>query len=96
MGPNNPSGMDLSIGVSTMTHTPEGMVQYTVPGMCLRLMKGYTKGMMEDEAILRTSLYHALSRLNRTHQAPPHPNWSSYKSPSEGGREATPYQRYDA
>jgi hypothetical protein len=62
MGPDNPSRRDLSTRVSTVTHTPEGMWQYNIPGIRLRMMKGDAKGMMEDEAILKTSmLSHTLS-----------------------------------
>jgi hypothetical protein len=35
---------------------PEGMEQYVVPGIRLRMMKGDAKGMTEDEAALMTSL----------------------------------------
>jgi hypothetical protein len=47
---------NLSIGVSTVTQTPEWMGQYVVPGLCLRMMKGDAKGMTEDEVVLKTSL----------------------------------------
>ena len=58
--------MDLSIGVSTVIHTPEGMGQYTVPGICLRMMKGDAKGMTEDEVVPKTYL-----NLTSTQQDPP-------------------------
>jgi hypothetical protein len=44
MEPDNPSHRNLSIGVSTVTHTPERMVQYTVTGVCLRMMKDDARG----------------------------------------------------
>jgi hypothetical protein len=44
-----------------MTHMPEGTGQYDVPDVRLCMMKGDTKGMMEDEAILKTSLSHTMS-----------------------------------
>jgi hypothetical protein len=47
--------------VSTVTHTPEGMGQYAVPDVRLRMMKGDAKGMMKDEVVLKTSLSHTLS-----------------------------------
>jgi hypothetical protein len=43
-GIDNPSRRDLSTRVSTVTHTPEGMGQYIVPGVRLRMIKGDTKG----------------------------------------------------
>jgi hypothetical protein len=61
VGPDNPSRKDLNIEVSTVTHTLEGMGQYVVPGICLRMMKGDAKGMTEDEAALKTSLNLTLS-----------------------------------
>jgi hypothetical protein len=39
-----------------MTHTPEGMGQYAIPGIRLRVMKGDAKGMIEDEVVRKTSL----------------------------------------
>jgi hypothetical protein len=56
MGPDNLSHKDLSIGVSTVTHAPEGMGQYAIPGIRLRMMKCDAKEMTKDEAILHTSL----------------------------------------
>jgi hypothetical protein len=44
-----------------VTHTPEGMRQYAIPDVRLRMMKGDAKGMTEDEVILKTSLSHAMS-----------------------------------
>jgi hypothetical protein len=38
-----PAIRDLNIGVSLVTHTSEGMGQYTVPGIRLHVMKGPTK-----------------------------------------------------
>jgi hypothetical protein len=61
VGPDDPGSKDLSIGVSTVTHTPEGMRQYAIPDVRLRMMKGDAKGMTEDEVILKTSLSHAMS-----------------------------------
>ena len=55
-GPDNPSHRDLSTGVSTVTHTPEGTGQYFVPGVRLRMIKGDTKRMTKDEVVLKTSL----------------------------------------
>jgi hypothetical protein len=49
---------------------------------------------MEYEVVLKTSLSHAMSYLNKTHQTPPHLNQSNYRNPSEGGWDMTPYQRY--
>jgi hypothetical protein len=69
VGPVNSSHGDLSIGVSTVTHTPEGMRQYVVPGIRLRMMEGDEEGMTEDETVLKTSLNLTTSRLGRTHQA---------------------------
>jgi hypothetical protein len=56
LAPVNPSRRDLSIAVSTVTHTPEGTRQYVVPGIRLRMMKGDAKGMTEDEVVPKTSL----------------------------------------
>ena len=56
MGPDNPSRRDLSIGVFIVTHTPEGMGQYTVPGIRLHMMKGDAKGMPEDDVVLKVTL----------------------------------------
>jgi hypothetical protein len=39
-----------------VTHTPEGTGKYDVPDMHLHIMKGDVKGMIEDEAIPKTSL----------------------------------------
>jgi hypothetical protein len=63
VGPDNPNHGDLSTGVSIVTHTLEGTGQYTVLvlGICLRMMKGDAKGVMEDEVVLKTSLSHTLS-----------------------------------
>ena len=57
----DPSHRDLSTVVSTVTHTLEGMGQYDVPGIRLRMMKDDAKGMMKDEVVLKTSLSHAMS-----------------------------------
>jgi hypothetical protein len=94
VGPDNPSHRDLSIRVSIATHTPEEMGQYAVPGIPLHMMKGDAKRMIEDEVVLNTSLNHTLSCLDRTHQAPPHLNRSSYRNPLEGERDTTSYQGY--
>jgi hypothetical protein len=69
VGPVNSSREDLSIGVSIVTHTLEGMRQYAVPGIRLRMMEGDTEGMTEDEVVLKTSLNLTTSRLSGTHQA---------------------------
>jgi hypothetical protein len=60
-GTERPSRRGLSMRVSTVTHTPEGMGQYAVPDVRLRMMKGDAKGMMKDEVVLKTSLSHTLS-----------------------------------
>jgi hypothetical protein len=44
-----------------MTHTPEGMGQYTIPGVCLRMMKDDARVMTKDEVVLKTSLNHSVS-----------------------------------
>jgi hypothetical protein len=61
MGSDNSSRRDLNIEVSTVTHTLDGTGQYTIPGICLSMMKGDAKGMMGDEVVLKTSLSHAMS-----------------------------------
>jgi hypothetical protein len=61
VGPNDPGHRDLNIRVSTVTHTLEGMGQYVVLDVRLRMMKGDAKGMTEDEDVLKTSLSHAMS-----------------------------------
>jgi hypothetical protein len=58
---DNPSHRDLSIEVSIVTHMPKGVGKYAVQGIRLRMIKGDTKGMMEDGVVLKTSLNHALS-----------------------------------
>jgi hypothetical protein len=69
VGPVNPSHRDLNIKVPTVAHTPEGMGQYTVPRIRLLIMEGDTKGMTEDETVLKSSLNLTTSRLSGTHQA---------------------------
>jgi hypothetical protein len=81
VGPVNPIHGDLSIGVSTVTHTPEGIGQYVVPGIHLHMMYGDTEGMTEDEAVLKTSLNVTTSRLSGTHQAPLRLYQNSYRNP---------------
>jgi hypothetical protein len=56
VGPVNPDHGDLSIEVSTVTHTLEGIWQYAVPGIRLRMMEGDAGGMTEYEAVMKTSL----------------------------------------
>jgi hypothetical protein len=53
--------MDLNIRVSTVTHTLGGTGQYVVLGIRLRMIKGDTKEMIEDEVVLKPSLNHTLS-----------------------------------
>jgi hypothetical protein len=53
VGPVNPSRRDLSIGVSTVTHTPEGTGKYAVPGIHLCMMKDDAKGMEKGLYFLR-------------------------------------------
>ena len=96
MRSDDPNSRDLSNGVSTLNHTLEGMGQYAIPGIRLRMMKGDAKGMMEDKVILKASISHAMSSLKRTQQTPPRLNRSSYRNPSEGGRDTTPYQSYSS
>jgi orotidine-5'-phosphate decarboxylase len=61
VGPVDPNYRDLSIRVSTVTHTSEGVGQCVVPGIRLRMMKGDAKGVTEDEVVLKISLNHTLS-----------------------------------
>jgi hypothetical protein len=61
MGSDNPSRRDLNVRVSIVTHTPEGMRQYVILVIRLRMMKGDAKGMTKDEVVLKTSLNHAMS-----------------------------------
>jgi hypothetical protein len=56
VGPFNANQRDLSIRVSTVTHTLEGIEKYVVPGIHLCIMKGDTKGMTEDEVVPKTPL----------------------------------------
>jgi hypothetical protein len=39
MGPDNLGRRNISIEISTVTHTPKGLGQYTVPSVRLRMMK---------------------------------------------------------
>jgi hypothetical protein len=94
VGLDNRSHRDLNTGVSIVTHTPEGMGHYVVPGVQLCMIKGDAKEVTKDEVVQKTSLNHTLSWLDRTHQTLPCLNWSSYRNPLEGGRDATPYQWY--
>jgi hypothetical protein len=74
--PDNPNRRDLSIRISTVTHTPEGTGQYAIPYVHLRMMKVEAKGMTKDRVVLKMSLIHALSWLNRFHQTLP-PNYNT-------------------
>jgi hypothetical protein len=56
VGPVNPCCGDLSIKVSTVTHTLEGIGQYAILDVRLCMMEGDAEGMADDEAILKTSL----------------------------------------
>jgi hypothetical protein len=81
VGPVNPSHRDLSIGVSTVTHTPEETGQYVVPDLCLHMIEVDVEGIMEDEVVLKTSLNLTTSQLSGTHQAPLRLYHNSYKNP---------------
>jgi hypothetical protein len=81
VGPLNPSCGDLSIRVSIVTHTPEGMGQYAIPGVRLRMMEGDAEGMTEYEAVLKTSVNLTTSQLSGTHQAPLRLHKNSYTEP---------------
>lgn len=48
---HHPGRINLIIGVSIVTHTSEGIGQYAVPGVRLRMMKDDVGRMTEDEAI---------------------------------------------
>jgi hypothetical protein len=61
VGSDDPVRRNLTIWVSTVTHTPEGTGQYVVAGVRLRMMKDDAREMTEDEVVLKTSLNHALS-----------------------------------
>jgi hypothetical protein len=50
-----------------------------MPYQACVMMKDDVVRMMEDEVVPKTSLTHSLSWLNRTCQALPCPNWSSYR-----------------
>lgn len=67
VGPVNPCCGDLSIKVSTVTHTLEGIGQYAILDVRLCMMEGDAEGMADDEAILKTSLNLTTSWLNETH-----------------------------
>jgi hypothetical protein len=61
VGPDDPDRRDLSIRISTVTHTLEGKGKYVVPGIHLRMMKGEAKGVTKDKVVLKTSLSHIMS-----------------------------------
>jgi hypothetical protein len=69
-GSVNPNHSDLNIGVSTVTHTPEGTWKYVIPSIHQHIMKGNVEGMTEDKVVPKTSLNFTTSRLSGTHQAP--------------------------
>jgi hypothetical protein len=78
VGPVKPSRGDLSIEVSTVTHTPEGLGQYVVPCVYLRMLESDAEGMTKDEVVLKTSLNLTVGRLCGTHQAPLRLQQNSY------------------
>jgi hypothetical protein len=79
MGSDDPCHRNLNIRVSTVTYILEGTGKYTIPRVCLRMMKDDARGMTKDEVVLNTSLNHSLSSLNRTCQALPCLNQSCYR-----------------
>jgi hypothetical protein len=67
--------------ISTLTHTLEGMEQYVIPSVRLRMLEGDVERMTEDEVVLKTSLNLTASRLYGTHQALLRLHQSSYRNP---------------
>jgi hypothetical protein len=58
-----------------------GCDTYAIPGVRLRMMKGDTKGLTEDEDALKTSLNLTSRWLNRAYQAPLCLYQNSYRNP---------------
>jgi hypothetical protein len=59
-GQHQPQGPQRR-GLYSDPYVRKGWGKYTIPGINLRMTKGDAKGMMEDKAVLKTSLSHALS-----------------------------------
>jgi hypothetical protein len=81
MGPVNPNRGDLSIEVSTVTHTLQGTGQYTIPDIRKCMIEGDAERMTEDKDVLKTSINLTTSQLSVTHQAPLRQYQNSYRNP---------------
>lgn len=66
MSPVNLGCTNLSVEVSTMTSIQERIGRYTMPGVCLRMLEGDARVMMEDEVVLNTTLNLAMRPLSGT------------------------------
>jgi hypothetical protein len=77
-GADNSNRGGLSIGVSTVTHTPDRTIQYPMSGVYLCVFDSDARGMMEDEVVPDTTLNFTINPHCGTHQVPQRWHQASY------------------
>jgi hypothetical protein len=75
---------DLNAEDSIVTHIPERMGRYTIPGVCLRTQEGDARLMMKDEVAPRTTPKHIVGLPCGTRQESLWQHRTRYRDPYIG------------